>query len=108
VADGDSITVRQTDGSQMEVELCGIDAPEVKQVMAFLIFVLTLVAFDVRQSISRYDSATIPATLEESALFLLCSECCKELRRDHVHPDRQRYCGHPNSYGLPEFADRLL
>ncbi|MBN3992624.1 MAG: thermonuclease family protein [Nostoc sp. NMS2] len=31
VADGDSITVRQTDGSQMEVELCGIDAPEVKQ-----------------------------------------------------------------------------
>ncbi|MEH1865535.1 MAG: thermonuclease family protein [Nostoc sp.] len=31
VADGDSITVRQTDGSQMSVELCGIDAPEVKQ-----------------------------------------------------------------------------
>jgi endonuclease YncB( thermonuclease family) len=30
VADGDSMTVRQTDGSQMEVELCGIDAPEVK------------------------------------------------------------------------------
>ncbi|MBD0265343.1 MAG: hypothetical protein ICV78_22270 [Tolypothrix sp. Co-bin9] len=28
VADGDSITVRQTDGSQIEVELCGIDAPE--------------------------------------------------------------------------------
>ncbi|MHC5771591.1 MAG: thermonuclease family protein, partial [Nostoc sp.] len=31
VADGDSITVRQTDGSQMSVELCGIDAPELKQ-----------------------------------------------------------------------------
>ena len=31
VADGDSITVGQTDGSQMLVELCGIDAPEVKQ-----------------------------------------------------------------------------
>ena len=31
VADGDSITVRQTDGSQMSVELCGIDAPQVKQ-----------------------------------------------------------------------------
>ncbi|MDZ8140399.1 MAG: hypothetical protein RM049_34765 [Nostoc sp. DedQUE04] len=31
VADGDSITVRQTDGSQIEVELCGIDAPEMKQ-----------------------------------------------------------------------------
>lgn len=31
VADGDSITVRQTYGSQMLVELCGIDAPEVKQ-----------------------------------------------------------------------------
>ncbi|MHC5748886.1 MAG: hypothetical protein ACYTXT_45065 [Nostoc sp.] len=31
VADGDSMTVRQTDGSQMEVELCGIDAPELKQ-----------------------------------------------------------------------------
>lgn len=31
VADGDSITVGQTDGSQMSVELCGIDAPEVKQ-----------------------------------------------------------------------------
>ncbi|MEH2353098.1 thermonuclease family protein [Nostoc sp.] len=31
VIDGDSITVRQTDGSQMSVELCGIDAPEVKQ-----------------------------------------------------------------------------
>ncbi|ACC85048.1 thermonuclease family protein [Nostoc punctiforme] len=31
VADGDSITVRQTDGSQMSVELCGIDAPEMKQ-----------------------------------------------------------------------------
>ncbi|MEH2002666.1 MAG: hypothetical protein V7L00_28690 [Nostoc sp.] len=52
--------------------------------MAFLIFVLTLVAFDARQSISRYDSATIPATLAESALFLPCSECCKELRRDRA------------------------
>ncbi|MEH2271837.1 MAG: thermonuclease family protein [Nostoc sp.] len=31
VANGDSITVRQTDGSQIEIELCGIDAPEVKQ-----------------------------------------------------------------------------
>ncbi|MEH2117787.1 thermonuclease family protein [Nostoc sp.] len=31
VADGDSITVHQTDGSQMSVELCGIDAPKVKQ-----------------------------------------------------------------------------
>nr|WP_322715147.1 hypothetical protein [Nostoc sp. ChiSLP03a]MDZ8216462.1 hypothetical protein [Nostoc sp. ChiSLP03a] len=31
VIDGDSITVRQTDGSQMSVKLCGIDAPEVKQ-----------------------------------------------------------------------------
>lgn len=31
VPDGDSITVRQTDGSQMEVELCGIDAPELKE-----------------------------------------------------------------------------
>ncbi|MBD2730264.1 thermonuclease family protein [Nostoc sp. FACHB-892] len=31
VADGDSITVGQTDGSQMEVELCGIDVPEMKQ-----------------------------------------------------------------------------
>ena len=31
VADGDSITVRQTDGSQMSVELCGIDAPELEQ-----------------------------------------------------------------------------
>lgn len=31
VADGDSITVRQTDGSQMSVELCGIDAPELAQ-----------------------------------------------------------------------------
>ncbi|MBD2511666.1 thermonuclease family protein [Nostoc muscorum FACHB-395] len=31
VADGDSITVRQTDGSQIEVELCGIDTPEMKQ-----------------------------------------------------------------------------
>ncbi|MCC5662340.1 hypothetical protein LC608_36675 [Nostoc sp. XA010] len=31
VADGDSITLGQTDGSQMSVELCGIDAPEVKQ-----------------------------------------------------------------------------
>ncbi|MBN3957814.1 thermonuclease family protein [Nostoc sp. NMS8] len=31
VIDGDSITVRQTDGSQIEVELCGIDAPQVKQ-----------------------------------------------------------------------------
>ncbi|MBN3921709.1 thermonuclease family protein [Nostoc sp. NMS4] len=31
VADGDSITVRQTDGSEMSVELCGIDAPELKQ-----------------------------------------------------------------------------
>ncbi|MCC5654910.1 thermonuclease family protein [Nostoc sp. XA013] len=31
VIDGDSITVRQTDGSQMSVELCGIDAPQVKQ-----------------------------------------------------------------------------
>ncbi|MBN3878713.1 MULTISPECIES: thermonuclease family protein [unclassified Nostoc] len=31
VIDGDSITVRQTDGSQMSVELCGIDAPELKQ-----------------------------------------------------------------------------
>lgn len=31
VADGDSITVRQTDGNQIEVELCGIDAPELKQ-----------------------------------------------------------------------------
>ena len=30
VADGDSITVRQTDSSQMSVKLCGIDAPEVK------------------------------------------------------------------------------
>uniref|UniRef100_A0A8J7A0S8 Thermonuclease family protein n=1 Tax=Desmonostoc muscorum LEGE 12446 TaxID=1828758 RepID=A0A8J7A0S8_DESMC len=30
VTDGDSITVRQTDGSQMEVELCGINAPEVR------------------------------------------------------------------------------
>ncbi|MEH1791874.1 MULTISPECIES: hypothetical protein [unclassified Nostoc] len=28
VIDGDSITVRQTDGSQIEVELCGIDAPK--------------------------------------------------------------------------------
>lgn len=27
----DSITVRQTDGSQMSVELCGINASEVKQ-----------------------------------------------------------------------------
>ncbi|WP_375515338.1 hypothetical protein [uncultured Nostoc sp.] len=26
VIDGDNITVRQTDGSQMSVELCGIDA----------------------------------------------------------------------------------
>ena len=26
--DGDSIIVRQTDGSQIEVELCGIDAPK--------------------------------------------------------------------------------
>jgi endonuclease YncB( thermonuclease family) len=31
VIDGDSITVRQTDGSQMSVELCGIDAPELEQ-----------------------------------------------------------------------------
>ena len=31
VADGNSIIVRQTDGSQMEVELCGINAPELKQ-----------------------------------------------------------------------------
>nr|WP_322710865.1 thermonuclease family protein [Nostoc sp. ChiSLP03a]MDZ8212008.1 thermonuclease family protein [Nostoc sp. ChiSLP03a] len=31
VIDGDSMIVRQTDGSQMEVELCGIDAPKVKQ-----------------------------------------------------------------------------
>ncbi|MEA5604692.1 thermonuclease family protein [Nostoc sp. UHCC 0252] len=31
VIDGDSITIRQTDGSQMSIELCGIDAPEVKQ-----------------------------------------------------------------------------
>ncbi|MFN6498791.1 MAG: hypothetical protein RMX65_017580 [Nostoc sp. DedQUE01] len=31
VADGDSITVGQTDGSQMSVELCGIDALKVKQ-----------------------------------------------------------------------------
>jgi len=31
VVDGDSITVGQTDGSQMSVELCGIDAPKVKQ-----------------------------------------------------------------------------
>nr|WP_322657121.1 thermonuclease family protein [Dendronalium sp. ChiSLP03b]MDZ8203450.1 thermonuclease family protein [Dendronalium sp. ChiSLP03b] len=31
VADGDSMTVRQTDGSQIEVELCGIDASELKQ-----------------------------------------------------------------------------
>nr|WP_322711459.1 hypothetical protein [Nostoc sp. ChiSLP03a]MDZ8212685.1 hypothetical protein [Nostoc sp. ChiSLP03a] len=31
VIDADSITVRQTDGSQIEVELCGIDAPEMKQ-----------------------------------------------------------------------------
>ncbi|MEH2035698.1 MAG: hypothetical protein V7K26_25835 [Nostoc sp.] len=30
VIDGDSITVRQTDGSQMSVELCGIDAPELE------------------------------------------------------------------------------
>ncbi|MGV0104673.1 thermonuclease family protein [Nostoc sp. DSM 114167] len=34
VADGDSITVRQTDGSQIEVELCGIDAPEMTQAQA--------------------------------------------------------------------------
>ncbi|MBE8971315.1 thermonuclease family protein [Nostocales cyanobacterium LEGE 12452] len=34
VIDGDSITVRQTDGSQMSVELCGIDAPELKQAEA--------------------------------------------------------------------------
>ncbi|MBE8966894.1 thermonuclease family protein [Nostocales cyanobacterium LEGE 12452] len=31
VAGGDSIIVRQIDGSQIEVELCGIDAPELKQ-----------------------------------------------------------------------------
>jgi endonuclease YncB( thermonuclease family) len=31
VIDGDSITVRQTDGSQIEVELCRIDAPKLKQ-----------------------------------------------------------------------------
>ncbi|WP_196517688.1 hypothetical protein [Nostoc sp. WHI] len=31
VADGDSMTVHQTDGSQMSVELCGIDAPEFKK-----------------------------------------------------------------------------
>ncbi|MBD0390442.1 MAG: hypothetical protein ICV54_29080 [Nostoc sp. C3-bin3] len=31
VADGDSIAVRQTDSSQIKVELCGIDAPEIKQ-----------------------------------------------------------------------------
>ncbi|BDI20598.1 hypothetical protein ANSO36C_64000 (plasmid) [Nostoc cf. commune SO-36] len=31
VADEDSITVRQTDGSQMSVELCGIDAPVLVQ-----------------------------------------------------------------------------
>ena len=31
VADGNSIIVRQTDGSQMEVDLCGINAPKVKQ-----------------------------------------------------------------------------
>jgi endonuclease YncB( thermonuclease family) len=30
VTDEDSITVRQIDGSQIEVELCGIDAPELK------------------------------------------------------------------------------
>ncbi|MEH2039181.1 thermonuclease family protein [Nostoc sp.] len=31
VVDGESITVRQTDDSQMPVELCGIDAPELEQ-----------------------------------------------------------------------------
>ncbi|MEH1944307.1 MAG: hypothetical protein V7L01_29390 [Nostoc sp.] len=31
MADGESITVHQTDGSQMSVELCGIDALEVKK-----------------------------------------------------------------------------
>ncbi|MDZ8228004.1 thermonuclease family protein [Nostoc sp. ChiVER01] len=31
VINGDSITVGQTDGSKMSVELCGIDAPQVKQ-----------------------------------------------------------------------------
>ena len=31
VADRDSIIVRQTNGSQMEVELCGINASELKQ-----------------------------------------------------------------------------
>ncbi len=31
VADGDTLTVRQTDGSQMQVQLCGIDVLEVKQ-----------------------------------------------------------------------------
>ncbi len=31
VADGDTLTVRQTDGSQMQVQLCGIDVPELIQ-----------------------------------------------------------------------------
>ncbi|OUL32368.1 thermonuclease family protein [Nostoc sp. 106C] len=31
VVDGNTLTVRQTDGSQMQVQLCGIDVLEVKQ-----------------------------------------------------------------------------
>ncbi|BAY29023.1 nuclease [Nostoc carneum NIES-2107] len=31
MANGDTLTVRQTDGSQMQVQLCGIDVLEVKQ-----------------------------------------------------------------------------
>nr|WP_242023744.1 thermonuclease family protein [Trichocoleus sp. FACHB-6] len=31
VSDGDSLTVRQTDGSELKIRLCGIDAPERSQ-----------------------------------------------------------------------------
>ncbi|MHC5727387.1 MAG: hypothetical protein ACYT04_35060 [Nostoc sp.] len=39
VADGDSITVRQTDGSQMSVELCGIDTLHMGHVRNYTIAV---------------------------------------------------------------------
>jgi hypothetical protein len=70
-------------------------------------FVLTLVEFDVPQSIFRYDSVTISATAVESGLFVPLSGCCKALKHALARPDRQHYYEHPNSSGQLESVDKL-
>jgi hypothetical protein len=77
-------------------------------IAVILIFALIGVVFGVRQSISHCDTLAILATVAVSRLFALWSKYYKALMPVLALLDKLHCYEHPNSFGQPEFADKLL